>query len=80
MYILRKHDLSMALNFKVPVVLEKERNIFIIILLNSTSRSSSRLFSWGPFNSIIKFWRNCIVLDFSVPSTVWGFVYLLLAD
>lgn len=38
-YILREHNYSMALNFKVPVVLKKEKNIFIIILSDSTSRS-----------------------------------------
>lgn len=63
-YILREHNYSMALNFKVPVVLKKEKNIFIIILWDSTSRSFSRLCSWELCNIIIKFRRSCVVLDY----------------
>lgn len=58
------HNFSMALNFKVPVVLEKEKSIFVIILWNSTSRSSYRLCSWGLWNVIINFWRSYVVWIF----------------
>lgn len=80
MYILREHNYSMALNFKVPVVLKKEKNIFVIILWDSTSRSFSRLCSWELHNVIIKFWRSCVVLDYSAHRIVQGVVYSLLIE